>query len=280
MKVYRVIPESFLTISRWNNDKLGLENVFNENGYVTFDYTNNHEYNNYYANLKDKKVGKYFFLFAEDAISYGHGLLSTYHQFFFPYFLVSEYDIPVETIIKHIGTGKYESDEILECFVEKDDFDGTPYNANSFATEERVDFFVNSINNTLERILELPKELRDSKAIEAFINRIGGNIDIDGNIDIVADCQNKIRETIRENKPASYSNIERELVKTDYLTKKIFSVNMDYLDFYLKNFENVEKYYKEKGIDVDYSEDREDYKEKIIRNLHDEERLKKYLLKK
>ena len=280
MKVYRVIPESFLTISRWNNNKLGLENVFNENGYVTFDYTNNHEYNNYYANLKDKKVGKYFFLFAEDAIAYGYGLLSTYHQFFFPYFLVSEYDIPVETIIKHIGTGKYESDEILECFVEKDDFDGTPYNANSFTTEERVDFFVNSINNTLERILELPKELRDSKAIEVFINRIGGNIDIDGNIDNVADYQNKIRETIRENKPASYSNIERELVKTDYLTKKIFSVNMDYLDFYLKNFENVEKYYKEKGIDVDYSEDREDYKEKIIRNLHDEERLKKYLLKK
>lgn len=279
MKIYRAIPESFLTKRKYENNYYGLENVYNENGYVSFSDNDNHVYNDYYATLDsaERKSGRYFFLFPEEAITKGFELLSSYHNFIFPYFLISEYDIPIDTIIKHIGTGRYgENEEInkcLECYIEKDDFTGDKFNTLNLSKEERLNFFVNSINNVTKRILDYPEEIRDSKAIDSFIEKMGGNLDK------IVDNKEKIKEIILNNYSVSDNKVDRELIKTDYLTSKIIPVNIEYLDYYLGSFENIEKYYKEKGINVEYSDDRLKLKEEIKEALPDKDKVKKILLK-
>lgn len=271
MKVYRAMPDSFLTVNR---NYQNLENLYYESGFTTVSNIN-HVYNNYYATLdeKSRKEGRYFYLFFEDAISAGKAILTNYHRFFFPYFLLAEYDIPIETIIKNIGTGKYGDNEVLECYVEKDDFNGKILNLSDLSYEDKVNYFTKSLINTTKRIQEIPEEIRDDKSIKIFMDKIGNDI-------VKLDCEEEnVKEMILNSSSPQDQNAKVELIETNFNTNNIVTVNSEFIDMFLcSSFDNIQSYYKEKGFDCNYSEDRFFIKEDIIKSLPNKEKIQKILL--
>ena len=82
-----------------------------------------HEFNSLADDLSEE--GKYFYLFAEDAIIQGNDLLGKYHRLTIDTFLVVEYDIPKEIILKNIGYGDYTEGinplYLIESYIERSD---------------------------------------------------------------------------------------------------------------------------------------------------------------
>lgn len=68
MKVYRAVPDSFVTNRKLEQKSLrGLEGIYYQAGYSSFvNKMGYHDYNNLAKDIKNE--GKYFFLFAEDAV--------------------------------------------------------------------------------------------------------------------------------------------------------------------------------------------------------------------
>ena len=120
MKIYRVVPDSFATGERLNaNDKVGSEDIYYKMGYTPFsEKIGRHNFNT--LNCENKQ-GKYFYLFAEDAIQEGSNLINVYHRLGVDTFSVIEYDMPEDIIMKNIGYGDYTHDimplYLIESFI-------------------------------------------------------------------------------------------------------------------------------------------------------------------
>lgn len=80
MKVYRAIPDLFVTNGKLEQRSLrGLEGIYYQAGYSSF--VNEMGYHAYNSIAKDiKNEGKYFYLFAEDAIQEANTLIGGYHN--------------------------------------------------------------------------------------------------------------------------------------------------------------------------------------------------------
>lgn len=120
MKLYRVVPDVFLTFTKENyfiiNSILNKENFFSfedilyELGYMSFVEKPNTVclMANSFENINGKC--KHFFLFPQDAILWSNQVIGNYKKLGFR---VLEYDFPLEEIYKYVGYGCYgDSDNI------------------------------------------------------------------------------------------------------------------------------------------------------------------------
>ena len=101
MKVYRVVPNCFFTGKKLDNSgKISLESLYYKMGYTSFSSkVKRDDYNS--LNCKNYQ-GKFFYLFAEDAVFEGSSLINGYHRLRADICSILEYDIPEDMIIKHM----------------------------------------------------------------------------------------------------------------------------------------------------------------------------------
>lgn len=158
MKVYRAVPDSFVSNRKLEQKSLwSLEEIYYQVGYSSFvgkmEY---HDYNNLAKDIKNE--GKYFFLFAEDAIKEASYLIGGYHRLNMDTCLVVEYDIPEELILKMIGYGDYTKDiqslYLIESYVEKNDFGNLTITTDEISSEGKKEILIKTLNESLKRILE------------------------------------------------------------------------------------------------------------------------------
>lgn len=114
MKLYRMVPDAFLTFTRDNffviNSILNKENFFSfedilyELGYMSFIEKPNTvcRMANSFEFMNEKC--KHFFLFPQDAIIWSNQVIGDYKKLGFR---VLEYDFPLEEIYKYVGYGCY-----------------------------------------------------------------------------------------------------------------------------------------------------------------------------
>lgn len=158
MKIYRVITNTFTTARvRLGLTPTALEDIYYDMGYISLlGNASFHKCNNIYENISGD--GKYFFLFPEDAILIGNQLLKIYHGLFYiDTFLVVEYDVPNELILKNIGYGDYSnywSRKILETFIEKEDLGNKIITTDSIGIERKTQSFINRFSDSIQKICD------------------------------------------------------------------------------------------------------------------------------
>lgn len=282
MKIYRVVPESLVTGKKINQQPLtGVEDIYYMAGYTSFIGKRGfHEFNN--VDIDKNIDGKYFYLFAEDAIEEASKLLRGFHQLSFDTCSLLEYDIPTDIVIKNIGYGDYTEDiypwYLVETFIEKDFLGNKTITTAQLSDEEKFDYLEISLAETLRRIQELGyssfndclfyKKLFDTKDLNSIINNFKASVGV------IKDS-NFYQAFMEEN---------GELIKTKYITKKIVPVNSDYLYHELGDYEKISDYYKT-GYDLncDFSQEQSDFKDellKAIKKKSGQEKIKRLLKEK
>jgi hypothetical protein len=115
MKIYRVVPDTFMTRRQWNNyDEMPKEEDFFTNESILYElgYASFLDRKNAPKTLKsdansfciDEKLRKSFFLFPQDAIETHCQLIGDYSAL---NLYLLEYDIPIEELYKYVGYGVY-----------------------------------------------------------------------------------------------------------------------------------------------------------------------------
>ena len=128
MKLYRVVPNIFSYEERLKcGTAPNAEAIYYKLGFASFiGSTVMNKGNNVFNQGEKIKMGKFFFLFPEDAIINGYTLLIGAQRLrFLESFYVLEYDFPEELIVKHFGYGDYSTNiplYLMEIYIEKEDF--------------------------------------------------------------------------------------------------------------------------------------------------------------
>ena len=271
MKVYRIIPDSF-TVRNYIEDINGLnenevictEDIYYNMGYVSL---SNKKYR--YANkiitmlINSKngdlnKMGRYFYIFPEDAISYGPQALRGLRDFSFGCARLVEYDIPDELIMKYYGCGTYEgnlNDYVAECYLTEDDFNGKVISSNELSIEDKRIGLIKSLKQTINSLIELKgnESIKPFRYLEAY--RYFSNLFSVEDLNEIINDENKLKEVLF-NSIYYESFIEKEkfLVETKYITSKVLSLPFRNFN-YTFGSTNVE-FFKEKDFDVDFSEEK------------------------
>lgn len=102
MKIYRAVPDSFVTGKKMNQHFLtGVEDIYYMSGYTSFlGKRGFHDFNNLV--IDQNKDGKYFYLFAEDAIEEASKLIRGFHRLSMDTCSLLEYDVPEDMILKKL----------------------------------------------------------------------------------------------------------------------------------------------------------------------------------
>lgn len=277
MKVYRAVPDSFLTNKKLEQKPLcGLEGIFYQAGYSSFvGKMGYHSYNNLAENIKDE--GKYFFLFAEDAIQKASSLISSYHRLRMDTCLVIEYDIPEELVLKMIGYGDYTegifSTYLIESYVVKSDFGNSIITTAEIADDEKKEILIKALNESLKRALNCKSYLDILYYYEYFDEK---------KLESIIDNRQEIARAII-NSPfyKSFIDEKRQLIHSPYITGRVVPINIKFWDNELHNLSQIEAYYQNMGIDCNFSKEQKQCKEEIIYYLQqdnqDQEQIKKLL---
>ncbi len=259
MKVYRTVPDSFVSNRKLEQKSLrGLEGIYYQAGYSSFvGKIGYHDYNNLSKDIKNE--GKYFFLFAEDAIMEANYLISVYHKLNMDTCLVVEYDIPEELILKIIGYGDYSVDiqslYLIESYVEKGDFGNLIITTNEISIEEKTEILINSLNESLKRILECQSYFDMLDYIEYFGKKLESVIDNKQEIEkvLINSCFYN-----------SFISEERQLIQSPYITGKVVPVNTNFWNSKFQNYDQIADYYQNIGIDCNFSEKQKQCKREIL----------------
>lgn len=267
MKLYRVLPNIFLV-----NNKLdqvvprGIEGIYYNMGYTTF--TGNmgsHAYNTIYENITEE--GKYFFLFFEDAFTIGRNFLCDHHRLSLKSYIIIEYDVPLDIILKHIGYGNYELNSplnLIETYIQRSDFIGNQIDSDMISCKTKEDFLLREYRKTLEELLKL-----------------GYNEDIDyylKKFDIYYRNMNELKNILEDEKELKYSlkrlinpfdSSFRYLIETPYITKRVVQVNPIYIynNIGEPGSEELKLYFKELGFKYDTSLEHKELKEYLLEYL-------------
>lgn len=279
MKIYRVVPDSFVTGRKIYQQSLtGVEDIYYMAGYTSFlGKRGYHEYNNL-GDCKDKD-GKYFYLFAEDAVQEASKLIGGYHRLQMNTCSILEYDVPEDIILKNIGYGDYTEDifplHLLETYLEKSDLGQEIIATEELSEEAKTAYLVDTLSESLERIQKLDFSAYDDKRFykEYF------NVD---NLDSIMADKEKLREAIlRSNFYHAFQKENGELIKSPYITKRIVPVNTDYLYHELRTFGKIGEYYQEYNLNCDFSEEQSKFKDELLnivkRKEQDKEKIKSLL---
>lgn len=262
MKVYRAIPDTFYTENYLGNylgekKKSIFEDIYYSMGYTAFNELN-HNYNTIHKNLSDdeKTAGKYFFLFAEDAIWNGMFLLKAFHEANLHTFMIVEYDVLDELVLKHIGSGDYKKDvfenRCMECFLTKDDIEGSHIFTSEVSEEEKHSGIFNAFQNSLNSIISYD----DATPFEEEFYRDYFNVD--NLASLISDPEKLEKGLVNSPLYTEFMNLEIPIVKTPLITGKVFRVNeFDEWDELAEPFELIGERFK------DYSEQRR-FKRQLI----------------
>lgn len=275
MKIYRVVPDSFATGKRLNaNEEVSSEDIYYKMGYVPFSNKPAcHDYNN----LQCKgKQGKYFYLFAEDAIQEGSLLLNIYHRLRAKTFSVIEYDVPEDIIMKNIGYGDYTLDImplfLAETFIEKCDFGSYIITSDQVEKEKILRYLILVFKDSLKRMQEYGfSAYEDSRFYKDYfyVNSLSSIDD------------EEIKHAL-ENSAFyhTFLNQQRELILSTYITGKTLPVNMEFISHFDKDGE----YYPTLGVRYDFSKEQREFKKELLYNLGetnpDKEKIKRLLREK
>lgn len=240
MKVYRVVPDSFFMLNilkKFENDPRTFEDIYYKMGYISFGQNTKHSYNNIYRNLSDQeRCGKYFFLFIEDAVWNGLVLLNSFHSIEQNYtFIILEYEIPDDLVLKHIGYGDYTRDifknYVMECFVTKNDITHNGLSYINISDEAKEKGLVCAFENSLSTIDEYAEAAYfENEFYKSFFN-------VDNLNEIIHEPNVLIKGLI--NSPFYEAYMNSQIIQTSFITGKLIYVN-DFVDDYHQLIEKLE----------------------------------------
>lgn len=226
MKVYRVMPDSFYVENYLNESKkTSFEDIYYKMGYVLFSDQTIHSYNSIYRKLSEdeKKHGKYFFLFIEDAISNGLFLLKAMHALNVNTFLITEYDVEDDLVLKHVGYGDYSrgifKHDCMECFITKEDMDGLNISSKIILPEERESEIFAAFDNSIKTIADYGDAA--PWAFEFYKNYFGVD-----DLSTILEDKNELRQKLVNSALYdSFMNTEHNLIKSPFITGKTWRIN-------------------------------------------------------
>ena len=297
MKLYRVMPDTFCTGKELliNNNR-GVENIFYQMGYMPFLNNNlKHEFNSINSKLTDeeKENGKYFFLFIDDAFINGFGLVNGFHSLDLHNFLITEYEVPVDIALKHIGYGDYTSDSAfsltglcVENYITKQDIEGKSILLENMNENDKRNKLLEVFTNSIPRLINYRawycwEQLK--LYLETFFTE-GTDVEFKSIEELtskIMEKKDKIEEFLLNSKfYEQFVNLSGEIIETPFITKSIIPVSSDDNPFelaekyepYGKRFKdyNEKDYFKRQIIDCTIEDD----KEGIKRLLRDKKYIK------
>lgn len=280
MKVYRVVPNNFVTGKRLNTfDKVSSEYWYYNMGYTSFsNECKNHDCNNLEC---ENKYGKYFFLFAEDAIWEGIKLINSYHRLRAETFSMLEYDIPEDIIIKNIGYGAYSYDilhdiydSLLETFIEQKDFGDSIISSVQLDENKKQRYFIQAFQKTLEKIKEY--KYCSDRDFEYYMKYF--SVD-----NLSSLTEEQIKDALINSKLyQAFLKQQCDLISSPFISGKSLQVNMGYISGELRNFNGVCEYYQNLGVKCDFSKEHQRFKNDLLYTIESErdnkEKIKKLLL--
>ena len=264
MKVYRVLPYDKIRYEReiLENYKK-LEDVYYSMGYIPFDVGNTvHTSNNIYKELPNKssEIGKYFFLYPEDAIN-NADTLNYIHDINGSSIFLTEYEIPLELILKYIGYGDYSGDLFhkknycLECFLTLEDLGYEIIDSQDICENLKMNTFIKSIDNLIKNgtsVIYYPDFYRKIFNIT--------------NLNIMKNNPNIIKRHIKEN-PFLLEFIESDvsLIKCPFITDKIIQIDCEKLLLDCGSPKYIADYFKKYDIDVNFTKEHRLFKQHVLK---------------
>ena len=278
MKIYRVVPSSFLTNQKLDSTELtGVEDIYYKMGYSSFVGKRGFHAFNTMCDSIDKE-GKYFYLFPEDAIMEGNNLIGNFHKLRANNFFVVEYDVPEELILKNIGYGDYTIDimpwYIMETYISKTDLIGDITSTEVISLDKKTEYLVDGMNESLKII----KEFKDLEEIMYYNEVLGLPLFSISSLDSIINDKEKIKEILLDsNLYSSFLNENGQLIKTPYITGKIIPVNIGYISHEFRGWKNATEYFQSMDIRYDLSKEQNDFKEELIKSSQDKSIVKSLL---
>lgn len=276
MKVYRVVPNCFFTGKKLDNSgKISLESLYYKMGYTSFSSkVKRDDYNS--LNCKNYQ-GKFFYLFAEDAVFEGSSLINGYHRLRANICSILEYDIPEDMIIKHIGYGDYTYDImplfLIETFLEKDDF-GSVILSNEIAEDKKLKCLVETLKDSL-RIAEEYDSFEDKNYYKDLFQGF--------NLSSLTD-EEIMHVLLSKGFYSTFSNQQCELISSPFITGRIIPLSMVFLSDKLGNFNEISEYYQKLGIRYEFSKEHQNFKKELLNTIRydssDKENIKRLLKEK
>ena len=266
MKVYRLIPDSF-TIKK-HCEMSGLnesETICTEDIYYNMGYLTLSDKKYLYSNTAIKmlfdakngdldKMGKYFYIFPEDAVIYGRYLLTGFNKFHVEGDRLVEYDIPDELIMKYYGYGTYEGDDdAAECYITEDNFEGEVISSNEVSIENKRKSLIKTLKQTLNSLIEFKDKnyFYYSDDWETYIY-FSDFFNVKELSEIIND-DGKLEEKLFNSAfYESFVKKEIAMVKTSYITNKSLSLPLSATHYPFGH--SHEDYFKEKGFNVDFGD--------------------------
>lgn len=232
MKIYRVMPDSFSVNGYLNEaERFAAEYIYYKMGYFYLSKNVNHRYNSIGEDLtdEDRKSGRYFFLFLDDTICNGYFLLNSFHNLNINSFLIAEYEVPSDLVLKHIGYGNYANSSFanncLECYITENDIKGIKLSSDEIFTSEKEEGLFRAFQDSLSLIAS---EGRERRRDFEFYRDLFGTEDLN----LVLEDKDKLRQVLNDSPFfETFMNSNYSLVKTPFLTGRIISVNK-YDDWY------------------------------------------------
>ncbi len=254
MKIYRVVPNGFATRERLNNARTCPEEIYYQMGYASVPRKTPHKFNNLDCG---GKIGKYFFLFVEDAVAIGNSFLSNFHHLSSSTCTILEYDVPEDLIFKHIGCGDYKDDifplDLAETFIEKEDLGDNPINSYDIADIEKEKHFLQAFERFLKLMINYGRYLDDD--IYFYLNHFW----IDDLSDVLNNFDEYKSSLLKTPLFNAFLNDFRKLIPCCFITGKVLLANQDLLT--RTNGEYL-------GTTLDYSKEQREFKKEIINNLY------------
>ncbi len=263
MKLYRVVPDCFVTGQRLDaTEPVASEALYYRMGYTAFPFdTVKHAFNN--LNCEGKQ-GRYFYLFAEDALLEGSLLINNYHRLRTDTVLVLEYDMTEELVMKHIGYGDYTCSIVplflVEAFMEKNDFGPCTILSEQIKEQEKRKYLVEALKDSLQRIIEYGYSA--SSDMEYYRNLFW--------VENLAELDDETLKSTLLGSRLYYTflNQPRELIPSPYITNRILPVNRNFMSYEIGN--KLDEYYQGFGIKCDFSKEQREFKKELLYYLEPE----------
>lgn len=276
MKVYRIVPNAFFSGERLEASRhIALESLYYKMGYIPFsNKPGNHDFNT--LNCQDLQ-GKYFYLFAEDAIFQGNKLIRGYHNLSNDTCSLLEYDVPEDLIIKHIGYGDYTDGiaplYLIETFLEKGDISSTSISSDEISKDDKTNCIVESFRDSLGVLGECGGY--SYKDLEYYQ-------DLFWRSDLGSIAEDELRDALL-NSALYYEFLKqkRELLSSPFITGNIAPVNMEFISYELASDRRIMDYYQSNGLTCNITKEHREFKKELLDAIRsdggDKEQVKKLL---
>ena len=280
MKIYRVVPDSFATGDRLNaHEKVSPEDIYYRMGYTPF--SGKMVRNKANTLNAQNKQGKYFYLFAEDAIQVSYILMHNFHELKADTFSLIEYDVPEDIIVKNIGFGNYTQDIFpifcMETFIEKSDFGNHVIHSDQIDESTKLKYLLETFKDSLERTQAYGACASSDN--EFYMDYFGVN-----SLSDLTDEEMIQNALLNSEFYRTFSTQPRELISSPYITGKIAPVNKRFILKKLRDHDKYIEYYQNFGVKCNFSEEHKKYKEELSSQIgsenQDKEKIKELLKEK